>query len=130
MKKFITKYPVIFGVLCALIGMPAVLAITTWYPSVPNYLSEHKRLAEGSVFTVSEFVVWTSKLWELRRKWTFAAVTACFFALHVAGVVLYSTQVGPILVWQWFFLVLLEFQVFGYVFAWLTERYCVSQRSR
>jgi hypothetical protein len=122
MKK-ITSYPVLLGVLIALSIAGAMLAIVIWFPWIGEYHDRHKRLVQAVLFTAIYFMVYVYALRRWRGQATFWPAIFVLFLLHVLGVFFYSTHVGPILVWQWAIVGLLEYYAAAFFLEWSRQRF-------
>jgi hypothetical protein len=55
-------------------------------------------------------------------------VSVCtFLLLHVLCIILYSTFIQPILVWQWSFILFVEFYAASFFIEWFTRRFSRSK---
>jgi hypothetical protein len=117
------SYPTLFGVLIGLLCAGVILFGGIWFPQYFETLGNHKTLVQGVYFTVFAFGAWLYGLWRWRHRPAFWASLSIFFLLHVLGVLFYTTQVGRILVWQWFVLLLLEAYVIAFFVGWSIQRF-------
>lgn len=116
MKKFISSYPILFGVLIAVFMMGALIVLNTWFPWTNDYSSHHKALDQGVYFTARFFAFWIYSLWRWHRRALFWASMFAILVLHSVGLFLYTTYFQRVLVWQWTFVGLVEScLVFGLV---------------
>jgi len=108
--KRITSYPFLLGLLIGILLCVAVFAITVWAPWMWDALGPHRRLAEAVLFTAWLFAgcVYFFWPWHRRSARAFWGSLCIFFLLHILGVFIYSTRVGPILLWHWMILLPLE----------------------
>ncbi len=122
-KKMITSYPVLFGALIALLLSGAIIVIQTWFPWIDEYQDRHKRLVEAVFLTAIYFVAYVYGLRPWRGQAAFWPAIFVLFLLHVLGVFFYSTRVGPILVWQWAIVGLLEYYAAAFFLEWWRRRF-------
>lgn len=122
-KKLITSYPMLFGVLMSLVIFGAIIVVETWFPWIDEGLRGHKRLAQAILFTTVYFAVYFYGLRRWRRQGAFWPTIFVLFLLHLLGVFLYSTHVQPILVWQWPIVGLVEYYGAAFFLEWSTRRF-------
>jgi hypothetical protein len=122
-KKMITSYPVLFGALIALLLCGAIIVIQTWFPWIFEYYDGHRRLVEAVLFTAIYFVVYVYGLRRWRGQAAFWPAISVLFLLHVLGVFFYSTRVGPILLWQWSIVGLVEYYGAAFFLEWSRQRF-------
>ncbi len=118
MKRFVTSYPILFGILIALLISGAIFLVGTWSPWTFEYLGRHKRIAQAILFTTIYFVVYVYGLRRWRHQGAFWPTILALFFFHVIGIFLYSTHVQPILVWQWPIVGLLEYFAAAFFLDW------------
>jgi len=130
-KKFITTYPIIFGILLSAFVVGVLLIVAIWLPSFGDIFSfpRQHRPFQSVLYTAFFLIVWISYFWRWRGHGVFWATTFACFAAHVLGVFLYMTYVGPILGWQWSILMGTECLLFGSIFAWVVERFGSRKRA-
>ena len=124
-KKIIAHSPVLFGILVALVLFSVIMTIVIWFPRIDGYLGENKRLVQAFWFSAVSFVVWLSRLWKWRRRGAFVFwLSVCFLLLlHVFGIFMYTIHFGPLLVWQWVPLIVVESVVVVFIVGWSTRRF-------
>ena len=111
MKKFIKTYPVLFGVLISLVIFAFIILfqpIEDRHPGIDIFLGQHKRLIQGFLFSAGAFAAWVGCSWGFRKRHGYWPSILLFFAIHIAGLVLYSRKVHPLLGWQWEYVLILE----------------------
>jgi hypothetical protein len=104
----ITNYPVLFGVLIALLLAGIIIASVTWFPWLVEAWERHDSLVQAAFFSVGFFGIVLGHRWQLRHRAAFWVLMSILFLLHAAGVFLYTTHIHPLLLWQWFILFFLE----------------------
>lgn len=118
----IASHPLLFGMLLGLLLCGATVAKQIWFPSFAMDLGRYKQLWEAMFFTAFFFAVYVYFFWSWHRRRGFWTALCAFFVLHVAGVVVYSTYVHPLLPWQWSVLGLLEGYGGAFFVGWWTTR--------
>jgi hypothetical protein len=122
-KKILKSYPISFGVLLSILFAAAIVLVDLWFPWVFDYHDRHKRLVQAILFTTIYFVVYAYGLRRYRTNAAFWPTIVLALLVHGAGVFLYSAYVGPILVWQWPILGLLEYCAIAYLLGgWRSYR--------
>ena len=122
-KKFITSYPILFGVLLVLLLFGALVAEEAWFPQVGQTWARHNRLAQAVLFTAVYFALYFYGLRRWRRQTAFWPTIFILLLLHVLGILFYSTQVHPIGVWQWPIVGLLEYYSAAFFLEWTGRRF-------
>jgi hypothetical protein len=115
-------YPILLWGLIGLLSAVGIFVVTPLLPWRVGDLEPHKRLVQAVFFTACAFVVWVSFFWRWRRLGAFWVSVCMFLLLHVLCVILYSTFVQPILVWQWSFILFVEFYAAAFFIEWFTRR--------
>ena len=123
MRKLIRSYPILLGVLIALLIAGAIMVIQIWFPWIDEALGRHKRLAQAVFFTAVYFAIYIYYLWRWQRQAAFWPTIFVLFLLHVLGVYFYSAHVQPILLWQWAIVGLLEYYAAAFFLYWSTRRF-------
>jgi hypothetical protein len=118
-KKILESHPLSFGVLLSVPFAAAIVLVDLWFPWVFDYHDRHKRLVQAILFTTVYFAVYAYGLRRYRSDAAFWLTLLFVLLVHGIGVFLYYTYVGPILLWQWPILGLVEYCVMAYFFgAW------------
>jgi hypothetical protein len=129
----ITNYPVLFGVLIALLLAGIIIASVTWYSWLVEAWERHDSLVQAAFFSVVFFGILVGHPWQLRCRGAFWALMFMLFLFHVAGVFLYTTHIHPLLLWQWFILFFLESLVVVFFVRpsthWLYRRFARHRQS-
>ena len=130
LKRFITSYPMLFGVLTSFLLFVAIMIMETWFPTVGEAWDRHNRLVQSAWFTAGFFGVCVTRYWQWRRRGFFWASVCIFFLVHTLGVVYYSTRFHPLVLGQW--IVLLTMESFAVVFymSWAIRRFGNSARHK
>ena len=117
MKRFTKTYPALFGMP---VSKPFFGLIIAWaavedrYPSVHRYLGNHPGLGLAIIFTVALFVIGPFCAWEWHSRRGFWPSLLLFFALHIAGVLLYNRMVGPLSRGAWRRVIVAESFLFAF----------------
>jgi hypothetical protein len=130
LRKYIMSHPTFLGVLIAFLLAGGIFAMEIWFPWVGDEWARHERLVQAIYFTAFFFGAWIYFLWEWRHRRAFWASVSLFFLLHVLGVLFYTTQVRPILVWQWSIVLFLESFVLVFFVHYSTRRFKHLDRHR
>jgi hypothetical protein len=130
LRKYIVSHPTFLGVLIAFLGGGVIISMVLWFPGGLEALSKHKSLGQAVYFTAFFFGAWIYFLWDWRHRRSFWASVSLFFLLHLLGVLFYTTQVRPILVWQWSIVLFLESFVFVFFVHYSTRRFKHLDRRR
>ena len=88
--------PVLFGILIALIGLPVVIVILSYNPSIGNFLSRNKVWGLLAVYTATIF---PSLVLNFRpRHWSVAfwGLVTFLFLLHMACLIAFIRYVRPL----------------------------------
>ena len=93
-----------------------------WFPKVGDAWDRHDRLVQAIYFTTFAFGAWLYPVWPWRHRHAFWMSVSIFLLLHVLGMFVYTTQVGPILVWQWLVLLVLESYAIAFFVGWSTRQ--------
>ena len=131
-KKLIINYPMLFGAFLGVLIILAIVISETWFPWISEGLGQHRRVSEAVLYTAFAFAVcaYTFRRWRHRSARVFWTSISIFFLLHVLGIFLYSTRVGPILGWQWIVLLYLEGYLAAFFVGWSTQRFGHSHQHR
>ena len=113
----------LLGILIACLIAGCIFAVGIWFPWIGDAWDRHARLVQAIYFTAFALGAWLYGLWHWRQRRAFWASVSIFFLLHVLGVLFYTTQVGPILVWQWFIVLPLESYAIAFFVDWSTRRF-------
>jgi hypothetical protein len=119
--KKIASYPILLGVLIALLIGGAIFAEATWFPWLGEALGRHKSFVQGIYFTLFFFCIWVYILWSQHRRRMFWVSFAILFLLHVAGVLFFSFRFRPLLVWESTLLGIVESYLVAALVYWLTR---------
>ena len=84
-SKKLTCYPMLLGVLIALLIGGATLAITIWAPWIWDVLGRHKTLAQAVFFTAFYFAIYIYYLGRWQRQAAFWATGLTIMASTRAG---------------------------------------------
>jgi len=95
--------------------------MVTWAPGIDDAWDRHNKLVQAIFLTTFNFAVFINVLWRRRRRGAFWISMGVVFVLHVLGVVLYSTRVHLISVWDWPFLGIVEFYMIFFLAEGLTK---------
>ena len=117
-KNAIKTYPMLFGALIGFLIFIAIIVEVTWFPWIGEYHDRHKRLVQAVLFTAAYFALYLYGLRRWRHQSAFWPTISVLFLLHVLGVFIYSTQVQPIVVWQWAVVGLLEYYAAAFFLGW------------
>jgi Na+/melibiose symporter-like transporter len=120
-KKTITAYPTVFGLVIGLMLIGAIFVIVIWFPRIGDVWDRHDKTVRSVWCTLALFVVCLYSLSGWRHRRGFWLAISTFFALHIASVVFYSTYVHPLLLREWVVLLLVEAAVIAFGLDWLLE---------
>ena len=121
------SYPLLLWGLIGLLSAVGIFVVTPLLPWRVEDLEPHTRLVQAVFFTMCAFVVWVSFFWRWRRLGAFWVSVCTFLLLHVLCIIVYSTFVQPILVWQWSFILFVEFYAASFFIEWFTRRFSRSK---
>jgi len=124
MKK-IMSHPVLLGIGIAFVIGGGIIVMETWFPWVGAAWDSHKRLVQAVWFTAISFIAWINQVWRwrLRGPFIFWTSIATLCLSHIFGIFIYTMYVGPILVWQWVPLIVIESLVVVFGMDWSTRRF-------
>ena len=125
LKRWIRSNPMLTGVLIALVIGAVIMVMVTWFPKVVAAWDSHKGLVQAVWFTTVSFIAWINQVWRWQHRgpfvfWT-SMSTLCL--LHMAGILIYSIYIGPILFWQWVPIIIIESLVVVFVMDWSTRSF-------
>lgn len=118
----IASHPVLFGMLLGLLLCGATIVKQIWFPSFALDFGRHKQLSEAIFFTACFFAVYVYFFWSWHRRRGFWTALCAFFFLHVAGVLVFSMYIHPLVPWQWSVLGLSEGYAGAFFVGWWTRR--------
>jgi hypothetical protein len=108
-KEAIAKWPMLFGMSVGFVLCILMLGAVILFPGFVDSWGRHRNLVEAGIITTIDFGAYIYCLRAWRRYRVFWPTICLIFLLHVLGVFLYSSYIGPILMWQWVFIGLGEF---------------------
>jgi hypothetical protein len=111
----------LFGAFIGLLLLIGIFSMVTWAPGIGDAWDRHNKLVQAIFLTTFNFAVFINVLWRRRRRGVFWISMGVVFVLHVLGVVLYSTRVHPISVWDWPLLGMMEFYIIFFLVEGLTK---------
>jgi hypothetical protein len=121
-KKIVETHPALFGALIGVVLMGMIVAIVIWFPRIGDAWDRHDKLVRSVWCTLALFAVCIYRLSRWRHRRGFWLTLSVFFALHTAGVVLYSTYVHALLLQEWVILLLLEAMVIVFLLDPVLQR--------
>jgi hypothetical protein len=124
-KKSIASHPTLFGASVGLIIFVGIIVMETWFPGVGRAWERHDELVRSVWCTIGLFGICVHFFWDWQRRGrrVFWLSMGIFFFLHVLGVSLYWVYVGPVLLWQWIILCLLEGYAAAFFVGWSTHKF-------
>ena len=130
LKKFISTYPIIFGMLVGLILVVGVIVIVDWLPKVSEAWDSHNEDVRSGFFTLGLFAIMIFRFWRFHRRGAFVfwASILSLFLLHTASVILYTIRVHPLLLREWMALIIVEPFLIVIALNWMTKRFAHTQK--
>ena len=85
LKKFISTYPIIFGMLVGLILVVGVIVIVDWLPKVSEAWDSHNEDVRSGFFTLGLFAIMIFRFWRFHRRGAFVfwASILCLFSSSI-----------------------------------------------
>jgi len=120
-RKIITTHPTLLGAFLGLLLLIGIWSMVIWAPWIGDAWDRHNELVQGVFCTTFNFAIFINVLWGRRRRSASWISMAVVFVLHVLGVVLYSTRVHPISVWNWPLIGIVEFYIIFFLAEGLTK---------
>jgi hypothetical protein len=123
MGNSIKSYPIVFGVLVAVILSGIVIVIETWFPRIGEAWDRNNSFVLAGWCTAVFFLLCIARYWPLRRRFFFWVSILAFFVAHCFAVFYYARLVKPLGTIDWIVLLIAESLAFILYIGWLTRRF-------